>query len=101
VPDKRTLRPTPSLFRKTVAVVPELEQLDSQTAEQPTDQSAKQQDAQAAKPPRVKATFYLTAEDVIAIDTMQTNEFRSTGKKPERSELVSRAIQELFSRSAS
>ncbi len=86
--EKRTLRDRPSIFRRTEDVVPELEQPDSQTANL--------RDAQPAKPQRIKATFYLTAEDIIAIDTMQTAEFRRTGKKPERSELVSRAIQALF-----
>ena len=92
VAEKRTLRPRPTLFRKTDDVVPELEQRDSETAEQPSVQPAKLQ--------RIKATFYLNPEDIIAIDTMLTAEFRRTGKKPERSELVSRAIQRLLEQQA-
>ncbi len=90
VAEKRTLRSRPTLFRRTDEAVPELDQPDSQTLGQPGTQTA--------KPQRIKATFYLTPEDIIAIDTMQTDEFRRTGKKPERSELVSRAIRELFER---
>ncbi len=47
------------------------------------------------KPPRIKATFYLHPEDILAIDSLQSEEFKGTGKKPERSEIVSRAIQLL------
>jgi len=32
---------------------------------------------------------------VVAIDRMQTEEFLRTGNKPERSEIVSRAIKQL------
>jgi hypothetical protein len=73
VSDKRTMRERPALFQRTV--------------EQP--------DSQPVKQPRVKATFYLNSEDIVAIDQMQTEQFQRTGKKPERSELVSRAIQLL------
>lgn len=45
--------------------------------------------------PRVKATFYLHPEDVVTIDRIQMQEFLSTGKKPQRSEIVSRALQLL------
>lgn len=45
------------------------------------------------KPPLVKATVYMTPEDVLAIDKIQSDEFRATGKKPRRSAVVSRAIQ--------
>lgn len=45
---------------------------------------------------RIKSTFYLEPEDVLAIDQLQSEEFRRSGKKPERSELVSRAIQEYL-----
>lgn len=44
---------------------------------------------------RIKATFYLYPEDILAIDYMQSEEFRKTGRKPKRSEIVSRAIQLL------
>ena len=45
------------------------------------------------KPPLVKATVYLPPEDVLAIDHIQSEEFRAIGKKPRRSTVVSRAIQ--------
>lgn len=122
MPEKRTVRARPSLFRKTDAGVPELEQPDSGLAERPAGEPGEPQDVPLvnhqdgtgaeppaslpadqpagapARPPRIKATFYLTADDIVAIDTMQTEAFKRTGKKPERSELVSRAIQALFQR---
>lgn len=57
---------------------------------------AKQRDVQTVKQQRIKATFYLDPEDSIAIDQMQTEQFRKSGKKPERSQIVSEAIQSLF-----
>lgn len=44
---------------------------------------------------RIKVTVYLEPEDVIAIDELQIQEFRRAGKKPEKSEIVSRAIKEF------
>ena len=41
------------------------------------------------KPPLVKATVYLTPDDVLAIDGIQSDEFRATGRKPRRSAVVS------------
>ncbi len=52
-----------------------------------------QKDAQPEKPPLVKATVYLTPDDVLAIDKIQSDEFRATGKKPRRSAVVCRAIR--------
>ena len=49
----------------------------------------------STKRARIKATFYLYPDDILAIDYMQIEEFKQTGKKPERSEVVSRAIQAL------
>ncbi len=46
-----------------------------------------------ADPQRIKATFYLYAEDIVTIDQIQTSEFLRTGKKPQRSEIVSRALR--------
>jgi hypothetical protein len=46
-------------------------------------------------PKRVKVTVYLNPDDVVAIDEMQIAEFKKTGRKPEKSELVSRAVQML------
>jgi len=48
------------------------------------------------RPFLVKATVYLTPEDVLAIDKICSDEFRATGKKPRRSTVVSRAIQLLL-----
>ena len=81
---ERTLGTRASIFRKTDKVIPELEQ--------PTEET-KQPQGQTPKQSRIKATFYLNPEDILAIDEMQSNEFRRTGKKPERSQIVSQAIQ--------
>lgn len=48
------------------------------------------------KQQRIKATFYLDPEDIIAIDQMQTEQFRKARKKPELSQILSEAIQSLF-----
>ncbi len=53
------------------------------------------EDNQPSDRPRIKATFYLMPEDIVIIDRIQTQEFIRTGKKPQRSEIVSRAIQLL------
>lgn len=71
---RRTMRERPALFKRS----------DSQMLEQPD-----------SKPVRVKVTVYLQPDDVVAIDELQIAEFKKTGKKPEKSELVSRAIQLL------
>ena len=84
---ERTLGARPSIFRKTDRVIPELEQ--------PAAEVAQRGSAGTTKRHRIKATFYLNPEDVLAIDEMQSDEFRRLGKKPERSEIVSRAIQAL------
>ncbi|MDA1189002.1 MAG: hypothetical protein O2854_04915 [Chloroflexi bacterium] len=76
----KTMRPRHSLFRRTSEGIPEIDPASSQR-----DRAPKRQ--------RIKATFYLEPDDVLAIDQMQSEEFRTTGKKPERSELVSQAIQ--------
>lgn len=81
---ERTLGTRGSIFRKTDKGIPELEQ-SAEEVKRPEQRTSKQN--------RIKATFYLNPEDVLAIDEMQSNEFRRTRKKPERSELVSRAIQ--------
>lgn len=83
---ERTLPPRNTLFRRTDGGIPEI--ADSETARRPASKTAKR--------PRIKATFYLEPEDILAIDHLQSEEFRRTGKKPERSELVSRAIQEYL-----
>jgi hypothetical protein len=70
-------------------------QSDIQMSRQLGSQPSSQLDSQPAKPRRIKATFYLRPDDIIAIDEMQTKRFRAEGKKPEKSELVSEAIQLL------
>ena len=72
-----------------------LEQQDSRTARQLNVQPSEHPDSKTVKQQRIKATFYLQPEDIIAIDEMQTKRFREKGKKPEKSELVSEAIQLL------
>ena len=72
---RRTVRQRPELFRRS----------DSQ----PVDQ----EDVPASK--RIKVTVYLQPDDVVAVDELQIAEFKRTGKKPEKSEIVSRAIQML------
>ena len=72
-----------------------VKQQDSLTSGQSDILTANQLDSKPAKPRRIKATFYLHPEDIIAIDEMQTKRFREHGKKPEKSELVSEAIQAL------
>jgi len=46
-------------------------------------------------PSLVKVTVYMTPDDVLAIDHLVSEEFRRTGKRPRRSAVVSRAIQQL------
>lgn len=79
-PKPRTLRARSTIFRRTEEGIPEIEE-------------AAQQASQPTKRQRIKATFYLEPEDILALDHLQSEEFRHTGKKPERSVLVSRAIQ--------
>ena len=81
---ERTLGTRASIFRRTDRQIPELNQSAEQVSP-PARQNSKQD--------RIKATFYLNPEDVLAIDEMQSDEFRRTGKKPERSHIVSQAIQ--------
>ena len=80
---ERTLGSRASIFKRTDRVIPELEQ-QAEKVNSPANKAVKQ---------RIKATFYINPEDVLAIDEIQSNEFRRTGKKPERSDIVSRAIQ--------
>ena len=93
-------RKKPSVYSRALKQVQqtqqdEQEQPASQTSSQSDVLTASQLDSKTAKPRRIKATFYLRPEDIIAIDEMQTNRFREHGKKPEKSELVSEAIQAL------
>jgi hypothetical protein len=80
---------------KEPSTIQALEQQNSKTARHLTVQGPEHLDSKPAKQQRIKATFYLQPEDIIAIDEMQTKRFRENGKKPEKSELVSEAIQLL------
>ena len=90
-------RKKPSVYSRALQEVQQAqqEQSDVQTSRQSDVLTANQLDSKPAKPRRIKATFYLHPEDIIAIDEMQTKRFREHGKKPEKSELVSEAIQAL------
>ena len=93
-------RKKPSVYSRALQQVQQSQQedeehLDSQTVKQQDSLTVRQLDSKPAKPRRIKATFYLHPEDIIAIDEMQTKRFREHGKKPEKSELVSEAIQAL------
>ena len=66
-----------------------------QTAKQETVKPLEHPDSQTEKQQRTKATYYLEMDDLIAVDTIQTKRYRATGKKPEKSELVSEAIKLL------
>ena len=52
-------------------------------------------DGPEAGQPRIKATFYLSREDILIIDRLQSSALMETGRKPERSHLISQAIQLL------
>lgn len=67
--------------------------IDRVTADVDESSVASRRKKKPAKPPLVKATVYLTPDDVLAIDRIQSDEFRATGRKPRRSAVVSRAIQ--------
>ena len=91
-------RKKPSVYSRALKQVQEAqhdeqEQQASQTSGQSEVLTAEHLDSKPAKPRRIKATFYLHPEDIIAIDEMQTQRFREYGKKPEKSALVSEAIQ--------
>ena len=93
-------RKKPSVYTRALKQVQQAQQeeqgqRDSETVKHQDVLTSRQLDSQPAKPRRIKATFYLHPEDIIAIDEMQTKHFREHGKKPEKSELVSEAIQVL------
>ena len=94
----RTVRDRPSIFRKTDEGVPELQ--DSKAETRQDIQTSGGQDAQPSMPAKIKATFHLTAEDIIGIDTLITTEFRRTGHRPQRSEIVGRGIRALMEQQA-
>lgn len=98
----KTIRQRPSIFRKTDEGVPELqdgEETTRQGADTATGRAVPTvppHDSEAEKPPKIKATFHLEPEDIIGIDTLITAEFRRTGHRPLRSEIVGRGIRELL-----
>ncbi len=49
----------------------------------------------APRTSRMKRTFHLPPEDVYALDAIQADDHRRTGRKPELSHLVSEAIRLL------
>jgi hypothetical protein len=51
--------------------------------------------SEAGQPVKLKRTFYLDRDSVVTLSELQAAEFRSTGQKPDLSELVIRAIQLL------
>jgi len=67
--------------------------IDRVMAEVDEQDPSRRKTKEPQKPPLVKATVYMTPDDVLAIDKIQSDEFRATGKKPRRSAVVSRAIQ--------
>jgi hypothetical protein len=93
-------RKKPSVYSQALTQVQQTphedqDQRASQTSKHPDILTSRQPNSQTAKQQRIKATFYLRPVDIIAIDEMQTKRFRERGKKPEKSELVSEAIQLL------
>ena len=97
-------RKKPSVYTRALEQVQQARREEQdQPAVQASEHSASQPSShlatQPAKQRRIKATFYLRPDDIIAIDEMQTKRFRAQGKKPEKSELVSEAIQLLAQQS--
>jgi hypothetical protein len=54
-----------------------------------------QRDREDARGPKLKRTFYLDREKVVALSRIQADELQRTGHKPDLSELVNRAIRLL------
>ena len=73
--------------------------LDGKTSKQQSRPGVKSSTKKAAEQPRLKRTFYLRHAAVLAIEKLQSSEFEMTGKKPELSEIVERAIQALAKQS--
>ena len=108
MPGKRdTLSSRPSIFRRTDAGVPELQdaQVPSIPDSQPSTPEAvqtsnsldsQQSSSQAIKVPKYRqVTVYLSDEDIIFIERLQLEERLATGKRPEKSEIVRRALRLL------
>ena len=107
-----TLGSRPSIFRRTDTTVPELQDTqgasssDAQTSGIAAAQTSSSPDTQASndqetKPPKYRqVTVYLSDEDIIFIERLQLEERLATGKRPEKSEIVRRALQLLASQNA-
>lgn len=67
----------------------------TKTSKSPDSQTSKSPDGQTSSHPKIKATFHLNVDDILVIDRLQSLEFSQTGKKPERSQIVARALQLL------
>ena len=69
--------------------------IDRKPSRQKAVQTSGRANGQTETHPRIKATFHLSMDDVLAIDRLQITMFSKTGKKPERSHIVSEALQLL------
>ena len=67
--------------------------------EKPTSKPARQQDSKTAtkRPKRVKATFYLSEDDIITLEELKIEHRRQTGEKTDKSQLIREAINLLKS----
>lgn len=98
----KTVRQRPAIFQRTDEDT--LEPQDSETARQQDVkklklgdvQTALQQGGKAGKMQKLKVTFHLLPEDILAIDTIISEEFRRSGDRWQRSEVVGRALQALL-----
>ena len=61
----------------------------------PTTKLESQQDSKPAKQRLVKATFYLTPENITSLEELKLRELKETGERVDKSELVRRAIDLL------
>jgi hypothetical protein len=104
-----TLGSRPSIFRRTAAGVPELPDaqvpstLDIQPSTTEDSQTAGSPDVPVSSSPETRqpkyrqVTVYLSDEDIIFIERLQLEERLATGKRPEKSEIVRRALRLLAS----
>lgn len=68
---------------------------DGEVPDTASPQTSERLDAQASRRQRVRTTVYPEPDDVAAIGRMQTDEWLLTGRKPERSDVMSRATRRL------
>jgi hypothetical protein len=107
-----TLGSRPSIFRRTDTQVPELP--DAQAPSTPEPQPSSSETVQTSSSLAVSAssipdtkqlkyrqvTVYLSDEDIIFIERQQLEERLATGKRPEKSEIVRRALRLLASQNS-